>query len=54
MSGYDCCPNCGGDIYDDGYTSPRRCENAEEEHWWYNEPDCPVVLCKTETVLGYV
>ncbi len=39
------CPNCGGTIIGDGYTTVRHCENSESEHIWDSEPDASVILC---------
>ncbi len=43
------CPNCGGEIIGDGYTSNMKCENAEDVD--FLEPDAEIVLCNfTEDV----
>ena len=42
----DVCPDCGGEMVGDGYTSAIHCENAPEEWWFYNEPDANPVYCE--------
>lgn len=37
------CPNCGGEIFGDGYTTVQYCENADPPNWL--EPDTNPVLC---------
>lgn len=38
------CPNCGGKIIGDGYTTPLRCEEATADD--LTEPDGRVILCE--------
>lgn len=37
------CPNCGGDIIGDGFTTVRHCENVTDVSDY--EPDADVVYC---------
>lgn len=39
------CPNCGGKLHGDGYNAVLRCENAEDDAYWYAEPDARPVYC---------
>lgn len=39
------CPNCGGKLHGDGFNTVLHCENAEEEAYWYAEPDSRPVYC---------
>ncbi len=39
------CPNCGGELIGDGYNSVVHCENAEEDAYWYVEPDADPIYC---------
>jgi len=39
------CPLCGGSIIGDGITFALHCENANEEDYYYKEPDAPITLC---------
>jgi len=43
------CPNCGGDIIGDGYYTAQHCEFADEEDYEFNEPDAPIIYCKTKS-----
>lgn len=38
------CPNCGGTILGDGYTTPLHCENVDIT-LSSNEPDCKSIYC---------
>lgn len=38
------CPNCGGSMEGDGYTTPMTCENAEDIEDC-REPDAPPRYC---------
>jgi len=40
------CPNCGGDLIGDGYTSVTHCENIDPP--LDAEPDSDVLYCDTE------
>ncbi len=40
------CPNCGGAILGDGYTSPYVCESATEEDYEFKEPDARPTYCR--------
>ena len=42
------CPNCGGDLIGDGYTSVTHCENIDPP--LDAEPDSDVLYCDTEEV----
>jgi len=46
---YEChnCPNCGGSIIGDGYTTVRHCELADNNIIMESEPDAPIILCNT-------
>lgn len=39
------CPDCGGEIIGDGYSSVMHCENADETSYEYHEPDASPVYC---------
>ena len=39
------CPNCGGDLIGDGYTSVVHCEYANEESYENCEPDAGPIYC---------
>lgn len=39
----DRCPNCGGDLVGDGYTSVVHCEYVDPDPWL--EPDANPVYC---------
>ncbi len=36
---YTTCPECGGDLIGDGYTTVIHCEYTEEEVYYYAAPD---------------
>lgn len=40
---FDGCPNCGGDLVGDGYTSVIHCEEVDPDPWL--EPDANPVYC---------
>jgi len=40
-----CCKDCGGEMIGDGFTVIVHCENAEEESFFYDEPDSAHVFC---------
>lgn len=48
MSRINCCPNCGGTLLGDGYTTVFHCENASEESYRYSEPDAETVYCEAQ------
>lgn len=39
------CPDCGGTIVGDGYTTVLHCENVDIEIWRDFEPDTDPVYC---------
>ena len=41
------CPNCGGNIVGDGFTTPRHCENSDIIELCL-EPDADVHYCTEE------
>ena len=41
----DTCPNCGGNMVGDGWTTVRRCENVDLELVEDMEPDAGPVFC---------
>ena len=43
------CENCGSTMEGDGYTVVFHCEYADEETYWYHEPDADPVDCKLST-----
>ena len=45
VQGHHVCPDCGGPMCGDGYTSVRHCENAETLYYWDLEPDVEPVYC---------
>ncbi len=40
------CKNCGEQMEGDGYNTVLHCPNAEEDTWWYHEPDANPVECE--------
>jgi hypothetical protein len=42
------CPNCGGTIEGDGYTTALHCEFVEWDDYMYREPDYGVVYYKAD------
>lgn len=42
------CPNCGGDVHGDGYTSVMHCEYADESEYEYAAPDEGPFYCDFE------
>lgn len=42
------CPNCGGKLHGDGYGTVLHCEFADEEDYWYSEPDAEPVFCRKD------
>jgi hypothetical protein len=42
------CPNCGGDLIGDGYTSVIHCEYADDDEYAYAAPDEGPFLCNFE------
>ena len=42
------CPNCGGSIVGDGWTTVRRCENVDLELVEDLEPDAGPVFCGSD------
>ena len=39
------CPNCGGSMIGDGYTSVMHCEYADDEEYCYEAPDAGPFYC---------
>jgi len=39
------CPDCGGTLIGDGYTTVVHCENAEPSKYWDLEADASPVFC---------
>jgi uncharacterized protein (DUF983 family) len=42
------CPECGGELLGDGYTTVIHCENIEEEVYYYAAPDEGPFYCEQE------
>jgi ribosomal protein L37AE/L43A len=42
------CPNCGGTIIGDGYTSVLHCEYVDKSSYEYHEPDASPVYCSED------
>lgn len=42
------CPNCGGDIIGDGYTTVLHCEQADEDEVMDADPDSQLICCKPD------
>jgi hypothetical protein len=46
------CPNCGGRLHGNGYNTVLHCENAEDDAYWYVEPDARPVYCIPNTQMS--